>query len=1424
MDTDRSDVRLTRALLAVVLTFLFSLNPLKVIFYLAIFCLLYVLLLLNPSEIGLLIANMEQKAAEVLAVLKNHNLAIDTKVAHVTSIKSDIKQKNVPEGAVAPIFEGLRLAMASQHSSLLGAGFSTLGHLLKRLFIQDQHHIVAHQCRILFPLLLERLGDHKDRVRQHAAQAFTDLWSATSAEVEHHVLEVALVGKNPRAKEMSMIWLCNMTKNHGLLFRSHVPSLVVCLEDADSGVRETAKNTVIDLFQNAPARAKSDLKKQLATHNVRKSIANAILTNIGLGSADHDNAPPTRPVSRAEGLHRPASRADGLHQRPISRAEGLHRPASRAEALHQRPVSRAEALHQRPVSVMSSHSLHPDDLSNEELDIPKSRPIALKPERPRSTVVPHSDSIDSLASSAAGHAIQDSDNIEPLNIASTRDIDDLVREMMPYFEGRESEDNWLYRERHALTLRRLTRGNAPHHFSTQYIAAIKTLLDGIFKVVNSLRTTLSTTGCLLIQDIAVTCGPKLDPMVEIIVQNLIKLCAGMKKISAQNGNDSFVAIIENVTYNSRILQHVSSAAQDKNVQLRLHATGWIKTLINRQARHQISIDHAGGLDVVEKCIRKSLADANPGVREAMRSTFWAFYKVWPDRANEILSSLDTKSRSLLEKDASNPNANASSSLKGSTASRSAPSKNTSAIASRSALKDAIAARKKAHLKPADNLPPRPESAQSTFSEVKTSDPAPKSSTVRTVPTGAHVSSLSSAPMRPAMKPRRPELNRPATADPYASRKTTGTDSSSSKPKTSTTIVSGSPRTTTRAKTPSKPSSASRPRAAKADAMHLSSTKAKPKKLDISSFRSQDVHAVGSRSRTHSNASDDDLAHANLLDSDDTPGSPASIALESPTRSVTQRRIAAPQVEPIPAVDLLAATTQPLDYPVIESSPMIDSPHPVSDNDLSSFTPAFAVVAEPEVAPKPDPVQIYEDPAVPASPEVENDLISTGPDQSISSPELSAVVAVVPDEQKSENWVNADTLAHDQPVTSADESLLVPSSTSSSSPPSRKSGANVTQTLPSVQTPANSSNSIGNNPIPLSSNVSPFDPFKSLYDPALSLTNTPATTNNNENKMPPMGKTPLAHRSLDSKSNALEEIPTNEPAYRDNKLPHPFEFKPQVDIENPTAGTEQSHRRWRKIEISERRRSISPRSKDPEQARQMLTKGVHRIRSQNMDILGYRKMQGLVQYHDKMFKDEGRYDDLLLALLDELESVPDEKRKPLGRPLDLKTQVLVTIRLMFKYNNMYFAAYYPKAMVALVNARKGYESSCHVVSGLDETAEDIVARCKPMDVITAVLDLCETEERSTEGYRAITMGILVLKKIICRLNNANTRLPPEGIDRIGKFAAMFLANDQPEVRRQMIYMCVEFHTMLKGDEPLYWKVIGQPRDTTRNLLTYYLNKP
>lgn len=222
--------------------------------------------------------------------------------------------------------------------------------------------------------------------------------------------------------------------------------------------------------------------------------------------------------------------------------------------------------------------------------------------------------------------------VEPSYVNTQRELEDTFRDMHPFFEGKESEANWLKREQSCTKIRRLNAGNAPSDFHDAFLICVKGLLDGILKAVNSLRTSLSKEGCSVVQEVARTAGPGLDPMVEILLQNLIKLCGGTKKISSQQGNVTVDIIISKVSYNLRILQHIWLACQDKNVQPRTYATGWLKTLLKKESHHKSHIEHTGGLELIEKSIKKGLADANPGVRENMRSTFWAFAQMWPAKS------------------------------------------------------------------------------------------------------------------------------------------------------------------------------------------------------------------------------------------------------------------------------------------------------------------------------------------------------------------------------------------------------------------------------------------------------------------------------------------------------------------------------------------------------------------------------------------------------------------------------------------------------------------------------------------------------------------------------------------------------------------------------------------------------------------------
>ncbi|RWQ91635.1 clasp N terminal-domain-containing protein [Paecilomyces variotii] len=1193
---------------------------------------------------------MEAKAIELLAILRNSNASVDTKVTHMTALKSEIKQKNVPESAITPIFDSVKQAIASPHTSLSGAGFSALGHLLKRLGIQQQQHAVVLQSRYLYPLLLERLGDHKERVRAQAAQAFTELWSAAGADVEHHVLEVALTGKNPRAKETAMNWLSTMTKQYGLLFKNHVGRLVACLEDADSGVRDTAKATVIELFQTAPPRAKSDLKKQLTLLNVRKSIATAIINSIDLdGSVDQEMSTTTTttkttmtidPQPRVDSALRPASSFS--HRAPTTKATMTIDPQPRVDSQPRFD----SAL--RPASSFSHRA-------------PTTKTTMTIDPQPRT---------------------DEGEKIDPLYIHSHREIDDMTREMTPDFEGRESEQNWTLREKHVMTLRRLTRGNAPHTYPQQYLAAIKTLLDGILKTVNSLRTTLSTAGCLLIQDLARVNGPGIDHMVEILMQNMIKMCAIIKKISAHNGKVTVDAIIAHVSYTPRLLQHLWLACQDKNTQPRLFVTGWLKTLIQKQAQHKASVEHGGGLDLLEKCIKKGLADANPGVREGMRGTFWAFYAVWPDRANEILSTLDSKSRSLLEKDPANPN-HGEPSLSTSDQARPAFSKSTSAAPTRTSLKEAIAAQRKAKMAAASKATPDAKHAPSA---------------------AAPTSSLSSAPMRPALKPRRPEASRPVTPATRPSHPVLPKSTTDSAPTTTTTTRPETFRPVTPTARSSNPV---RPKSTTDSAPTTATTTTKPKRLG--GFQSTDTVTT----------------------------------VEKP--------------EAKPEVDSMEYETVTIEKP--EAKPEADT------MELQTVT----TVEKPELKPEADTVELQTVTTV-EKPELKLEA---------DTMELQTVTTV----EKPELKLEADTMDPETVKVYED----------------------------SQSNDLAKSFEFSEDKLILNDTPSPFLLRPERLQRMQQM--------QNENMGPDHSSLSTPCRTI---SSPLEERSLNDSSLRLSSLSLRAASNPDSNpTSNPTSRANRES--WIRLEFAHRCKSISPRSKDPAAAREILEKGITKIKDNKLDVYGYRKIQGLIKFHESMFNPGENADTdhlymlLLLALFSALEKPPTSK---LPAALDIKVQILVTIRVIYMFGREQFAPYYPTATTAMLKARKYYDATHYIVSGLEETFEDFVVDTRDGHrMIRAVLDQIETEKRDREGLRAVNMGIWVLTMLLRDCAMTKTAVQQPLLERVASFTRSNLSDKDPEVRKGVMDLCVPLFGVF-ANEDAFFRAVDANRQQ-KNLILYYV---
>lgn len=237
----------------------------------------------------------------------------------------------------------------------------------------------------------------------------------------------------------------------------------------------------------------------------------------------------------------------------------------------------------------------------------------------------------SFLSTLPGVALEE---IKPAYVNTSRELDHELSAMLPDFEGRESEANWANRENHVSRLREMLRGNAPKEYEQVFLAGIKNLTDGIVKAMTSLRTKLSTSGCQLLKDLFLVCGSGMDPMVDILLPALVKLCAGTKKITAENGNVTTAILFAKVSYHTKILNQLWFACQDKNVQPRQFASGWLRALLEAHVQQKSVIEHGEGITIIERCLKKGLIDANPGVREGMRLTFWKFHSIWPERGNQ----------------------------------------------------------------------------------------------------------------------------------------------------------------------------------------------------------------------------------------------------------------------------------------------------------------------------------------------------------------------------------------------------------------------------------------------------------------------------------------------------------------------------------------------------------------------------------------------------------------------------------------------------------------------------------------------------------------------------------------------------------------------------------------------------------------------
>ncbi|KAK4697357.1 hypothetical protein P7C71_g703, partial [Lecanoromycetidae sp. Uapishka_2] len=724
--------------------------------------------------------------------------------------------------------------------------------------------------------------------------------------------------------------------------------------------------------------------------------------------------------------------------------------------------------------------------------------------------------------------------------------------------------------------------------------------------------------------------------------------------------------------------------------------------------HKSTIEHAGGLDVIEKCLKAGLVDRDPSVRESMRPTYWAFARRWPDKSEVIMCALDPKQQQQLLKDPSNPNPEKAPPAHIATADgRPVFSKSTTSVPTKPSIKEVMAAQKRAARE--KNLPSRPGSAEPFSSPKKSaaqpsmSRPATSLSTAisRNVSTTS-VGTLSSAPVRPR---RRADVTRPATADPYANRKPSKTETPPRSPAVSPTK---------RPKTP---------------AQSFNTVKIAPKKLDspdrFSPVKSGSTNTFG----FHQGAR---VANSDKNHEQSAP---------SPTRAAEEFTMVVPNLK----------ASRPVD-------PMTS--HQAFD--------ALRTTPSPGTTNLGDPFTFEESNGTPKSSSPKKHSGLNGSPWS-SNPQGGAIPRLSPSKLASD---------FDRLSMNGDKAQRI-------SPSPKAIGSKKEKIL----TPKNLS--YGQDQRPLQ-----------VYE-------DPVQDSANGDSYPmPRTHTPRA----------LEELPVNEPTKQ-----HRGVFDHQLLAEEPNSP--EYHQKWLTIEAEEKRRTSAQENIDnPRLARKILDSAIERVCAGTLDVHGFRKLQTLIRTSGDSIWDEGyKFDELILPLLDYLESPNYESAAHAAKAQDLKTQVLVTVRLLLQHQPRLFSTFYPRALTAVLATRKQYNSTSHIVCGLEETAESIVHQCDPAPCIDSVLDLLESERLETSGVESNTifMGLYVLAGLLHRAQEKGSmmRLSAGQQQRLGSLGSSCLSDTNPDVRRAVMEFVLELHDTV--DEGRFWGLVTGKSEESRSLITYYL---
>ncbi|XP_029670549.1 CLIP-associating protein 1 isoform X2 [Formica exsecta] len=483
-------------------------------------------------------------------------------------------------------------------------GLEILTYLADRM----GHDFKPYISTIIQPTI-DRLGDSKDATREKAQLVLLKIMEKGCMSPQNLLdrLRPAFNHKNAKLREEALILLTTTLNEHGadeMALSGVIPSIVKLLSDPSEKVRETALNTLADIYRHVGERLRVDLQRK---HNVPQAKMLLLIEKFDQLKAAGD----LLPLAMSSDVGKDCDEIDrAIKSAPVKR---LNLPPKRGQFGPARTPTSALAPPGSSFTV------------------------------PRSTTIKRTLSVRSAAAQAGAvdeeYFITSFEDVPTVTLFSAKDLEEqmkIIRETV----GDDKKD-WKLRTDSMKKLRAIILAGGTNY--ENFHECLKNMQRPFEQACTDLRSQVAREACVTLAFLSQSLKNKFASFGEAVLLTLMNLIQNSAKVVATAGAVAVRFILQN-THCSRYVPIIISCVSNKSKDIRKASWEYL-TLILQTWPTQILQKH---ITALPDALKKGIADSDPEARVFARKSFWAFKNHFPEQAEILLNNLDASyKRSLM---------------------------------------------------------------------------------------------------------------------------------------------------------------------------------------------------------------------------------------------------------------------------------------------------------------------------------------------------------------------------------------------------------------------------------------------------------------------------------------------------------------------------------------------------------------------------------------------------------------------------------------------------------------------------------------------------------------------------------------------------------------------------------------------------------